>query len=1147
MVVIVVAVAGWSGANLWGQAIYGSIYGQVTDNSGAAVKSAPITVTDETKGTSVQVTTNDIGEYAVHDLIPDVYDIAVAAPGFQKQEIKAIRVSADTSPKVDIKLEVGSVSETVTVTGEIPQLKTDRADVSMVIDEKTVADLPNTGRNFAQLELLLPGAQVMGWSQNHAEDAAGSPTVNVNGQQFSGVSYELDGASNKDPILGQIVINPPLDAIGEAKISTAAYDAQFGQAVAAVVTAQTKSGTNSFHGDLFDYRQTDATEASNPFTQTAPNPVTGRIIPAAKYNQFGASIGGPIVKDKAFFFVDYQGTRQILGSTALVTVPTALAHTSCLAAGSTGCDLSDYLKAGPSGQAYNPRLAGIPAFANNFVPIAEVTPQSLALLALLPTPNTGLAGQTTNNYAGSGNGTSFNDAVDVRIDDQLSGHTHLFGRYSYFNNGTASNTVFGNVVGGQGFSSPTNSFGGSAAGRNQNAVAGMDVAVSPTLLTDFRLGWIRYHVKTAKFDGDTNLATQLGIPGLNIPGQPFTYGSPAFFTDDGTMSPIGSALNVNACNCPLLETEDQYQIVNNWTKIIGRHSLKFGVDLRYARNLRVPSDSNRAGELTFSKNDTASPTAAVSGGLGIATFLLGDVTNMVRYVSTSTDAKESQKRVFDYIEDSWRVTPKLTFNYGLRWEIYFPETVNGKGNGGFADLTTGDIRVAGYGSFNTAEGVGVNLKELAPRIGIAYQLNQKTVIRSGYGRDYDIGVFGTIFGHDVTQNLPVLASQNLTNSGLDTAAFNLKVGPIPFVFPATPSNGLIPFPTNDTVRIRQDPNVFPSIDAWNIAIQRQLTNSSSVTVGYVGNKGTHTFSGDGQETNPNEPLPCFGGLCWNPNPTTAAETNNTNLLKPYYAAFANPQPQGYLYYHDAFNSNYNALQVTFEKRFSQGLQFTANYNYQKAYDEHGEDMLAKYDWGRYDDLRDNQLTAFGNYFLPFGQNQRFASHVPTWANYLIGGYELSTSLQWASGLPFTASYAECGADVPAGPCRPNQASGSFPLSLTGYSPTTHTRTYFVPPGFGGAFTRPAVDTFGTSPQNAFTGPGLFNDDLSLSKTFPIHESIEAQFRMEAFNLFNIINPGNPGNTCIDCTGLGGQNAGVINGMALGTAPRQLEFALTIKF
>src|SRR6266576_1121420 len=652
---IAAIIATCSATKLQGQAIYGSIYGQITDSTGAAVPNATVLVKNVAKGTSVQSTTNSQGEYSVEHLIPDFYDVSVAATGFRGTESKGIRVSADTSPKMDLKLDVGSATETVTVTGEVPQLKTDRADVALVLNEKTVSDLPNSGRNFASLELLIPGTQVMGWSQNTAENPQGSPTVQINGQHFSGVGYELDGAANQDPILGQIVINPPLDAVTEAKITTQNYDAQFGQAVAAVVTAQTKSGTNGFHGDVFDYRRTDATQARNPYTQFAPDPVTGRLLPSAKYNQFGGSIGGPIRKNRAFFFADYQGTRQILGSSWRVTVPTALARSSCLSG--NGCDLSDYLvDRGPQqGQIYNPRVitgTGPAPFVNNFIPAQDVSPQALALLALIPEPN---GSGTSNNYSGSGSGKLHNDSVDVRIDDQLSDRTHACGRYSYFGNGTSSSTILGKG-GGPGFSWATHSFGGTASGRSQSAVLGMDIALSPNLLTDFRLGSHRYHGKTQKYDGTENLASDVGIPGLNL-GDSFTAGAPAFYVEGASgggdgLSNFGSALGVNACNCPLLETEDQYQIVHNWTKIMGTHSLKFGGDLRYARNLRVPSDSNRAGELHFNATDTQNTTDTAltnPGGMGLATFLLGDVTDFSRYVSVSTNAKESQKRMFTYV------------------------------------------------------------------------------------------------------------------------------------------------------------------------------------------------------------------------------------------------------------------------------------------------------------------------------------------------------------------------------------------------------------------------------------------------------------------------------------------------------------------
>src|SRR3984885_3091091 len=467
---------------LRGQAIYGSIYGQVTDQTGSVVPNATITVTDESKNTSVQVTSNAQGEYLVEHLIPDVYDITATASGFQTQENKGVQISADTSPKVDLKLQVGTSTQTVEVTSELPQLKTDRADVAKVFDQRTVSDLPIAGRNFASLELLIPGAQVMAWSQNSAEDFQGSPTVNINGQHFSGVSYELDGAANQDPILGQIVINPPLDAVTEAKIATQNYDAEFGQAVAAVVTSQTKSGTNSFHGDAFDYRRSDAQQARNPYTQNTPDVLSGRLLPPALYSQFGGSIGGPILKDKAFFFGDYQGVRQRIGTSARQTVPTALIHNSCLSG--NGCDLSEYIAArgaGP-GQIYNPRnidpVTGPAAFPNNFIPNAELSPQALALLKLIPLPN---GSGITNNYTAGGNGVVNQNQIDRRVAEQENKKTNTLCPYSFYNNKISAGTIFG-AAGGTGFSSPTNSFGGSADGKSQSAVTGADVALRPNLL-----------------------------------------------------------------------------------------------------------------------------------------------------------------------------------------------------------------------------------------------------------------------------------------------------------------------------------------------------------------------------------------------------------------------------------------------------------------------------------------------------------------------------------------------------------------------------------------------------------------------------------------------------------------------------------------
>src|SRR5271156_1098475 len=288
------------------QATHGSIIGSVTDNTGAAIPGATVTVTDEGKGTSVVVQSNAAGEYEVHELIPDAYDIKVAFQGFQTYETKGIQVNADTSDKVDVKMIVGGSSTTVEVNADtVPVLKTDRADVSTVFSQQDVSSLPINGRNFTQLQLLLPGAQQLGWAHASDENPQGSSQIQVDGQAFGGVSYELDGTDNQDAILGIIVINPALDSISESKITTQNFDAEFGKAVSSIVTVQTKSGTNSFHGSAFDYRESNANLAKDPYTQSTPDPVTGQFIPGGLKNQFGASIGGPIIKDKLFFFCDF--------------------------------------------------------------------------------------------------------------------------------------------------------------------------------------------------------------------------------------------------------------------------------------------------------------------------------------------------------------------------------------------------------------------------------------------------------------------------------------------------------------------------------------------------------------------------------------------------------------------------------------------------------------------------------------------------------------------------------------------------------------------------------------------------------------------------------------------------------------------------
>ncbi|HSU19359.1 MAG TPA: carboxypeptidase-like regulatory domain-containing protein, partial [Acidobacteriaceae bacterium] len=511
------------------QAVYGSIYGAVTDASGAAIPNASVVVSDVEKGTSITLKSNDSGEFSADHLVPDTYNVKVDAQGFTTYQQNGIRVFADTSIKVAASLTVGSQGQTVEVNADaVPQLKTDRADVATVFDSQQIVDLPIPDRNFTNLQLLLPGAQQLGWSHAASEDPQGSKQIEVDGQAFAGVAYELDGTDNQDPILGIIVINPNADSLSETKITTQNFDAEFGKAVASVVTAQTKSGTNSFHGSLFDYRESNANLARDPFTQ-GPSQITAiNPFPGGLKNQFGGSLGGPIMKDRMFFFADYQGVRQKVGISNLQTVPTAHVVSSCLSG--TGCDFSEYLKlpidptTGVSiGTIYQNYPAGSPLagqngkpYPGNIIPNSQLSAQALAFLKLLqpyaPNFNGGTYPGLSQNYAGGGTGGFNSNQWDVRGDWTASARTHVFGRFSRFTDVLTGKTMFG-PAGGAGFG--LGGYGGTSKGANDSLALGADMAVTPKLAADVRLGYYRYNIGTAKYDAGVDLATTLGIPGMN--------------------------------------------------------------------------------------------------------------------------------------------------------------------------------------------------------------------------------------------------------------------------------------------------------------------------------------------------------------------------------------------------------------------------------------------------------------------------------------------------------------------------------------------------------------------------------------------------------------------------------------------------------
>jgi outer membrane receptor protein involved in Fe transport len=1103
--------------SLSAQAVYGSIGGTVTDPSGAVLPGVTVNITSITRQTTDSVVTNESGLFLKERLLPGPYKVQAELTGFKTAVVPRVEVGVDSQTPVQFILEVGQLTDEVTVTGGATLLTTDRADVAMRFDSRQLTDLPVLDRNFTKFLLLTPGTQQLQWQHAASENPQGSTQTMVNGQHFSGTNYQLDGTDNRDPILGIIVINPTLESVGETKITSQNYDAEFGLAVAGVVSVQTRSGTNSLRGSGFEFFQNAALQSRNPFTQFQRDATTGRFIPETKRNQFGASVGGPIVQNRWFYFGDYQGTRATQGGSRLLSVPTAAAR---------GGDLSAY-----GVNIYDPQNRV--QFEGNRIPTGRLSQQAQRILDLIPMPNaTGRDNGTRDNYVAAASESFDENSLNVRIDGRLSDKLNIFGRYSlgdFFRDGPTS---FG-----QGGGQELVSLGGVSDVRNHSLAYGTDYTLSPTMLADFRFGFFKYDVAVLPFDFGTTPAADAGIPGLNTDAT-FASGLPAGFVEGpvGGFN-FGSGLGVNRCNCPLDQVEKQWQMVGNLTKLYGNHSFKFGIDVRRAYNLRVPSDAHRSGELTFATTRTSLNGA---GGLGLATFLLGDVTQLRRYVSANTDARERQWRHFYYAQDTWRVNSKTTLNYGLRLDVINPQTINDAGNAGFLDLNTGEIGVVGIGDIPLNGGVE-NKLNWAPRLGATYQITDRTVLRGGYGRVYDIGVFGSLFGHSVTQNLPVLAVQELNAPSSFDRVFTLSEGPSAPVFPAVPSSGRFPLPNGVFARALPEQQRPPTVDAFNVMVQHQLTPTMSIEAGYVGNRGRDVFAGDGPAININQPS--LNGF------TAGVPQNNR---RPFFNKFG--WTQGIDYFCNCATNSYDSLQAKLTKRFSSGYSANVNYTLQRAR-QHGGDQFetdlpehqglynSDLEYGPPDWDRVHNFVFSLVLELPVGRGREYMSDMSPLMDAFLGGWQVNTNTTIQSGLPFNVTYRDAGQDRDTGPNRPD---------LIGDPDGPKTRDEWfnaIPIGSSGsAFGRPARGTFGNLERNALRGPGYWRVDASAFKHIPFGDDRSVELRVEIVNLFNHVNLGNP-NGEVGVPGNNNTDAGRITSTAFFNADpqRNFQFAAKIRF
>ncbi|MBV8812557.1 MAG: TonB-dependent receptor [Acidobacteriaceae bacterium] len=1130
------AIAFLLAAMAFGQAVSGNISGTISDPSGAAVPNATVTITDLDRGAVYHVQSSSDGNFSQTHLLAGHYQVTVESPGFGKFTANAM-VEIDATTPLDVKLAPASVQTSVEVTDVTPLLTTDRAEIATTLTGTQVQQLPVLDRNVTNLLLIVPGTQLNTWQHSAAENPQQGIQANANGQFFTANGFLLDGTENDSAILGIAVINPDVDSLQEFKVSTSNYEAEFGSAAGALIQATTKSGTNQWHGSLFEYLRNNITNATNPFTQ---------LNPPLRWNQFGGSVGFPVLKDKLFGFFDYQGTRRRTGGSVLTTVPTAAERNGDLSAllGNYIC-ADGSVSTGPcanpamvptteggtvaarDGMVFNPNTgaadgSGREAYTVNGQPnMIPVTAPMQKLLSLLPLPNNGSS--FFNNYISDGVQRFNTDQYDGRVDYNWSTKTHIFGRYTIADFNNYAPAAFGDAGGGP----SAFQFSGDSIDRNQSLALGLDHTFSPTLVTDARFGFYRYRIRVQPNDAGTTPAQDAGLPGLNT-GSPSTTGLPAFYIVGSGGFNFGYGLNVNQCNCPLKETENQFQWVDNWTKITGNHTIKFGADIRRAQQQRIPSDTHRSGEITFNASETGDfgidqlAAGSASTGSGLASYLLGLPATFGRYY-TAYDYYPGlrQTRLFFFGQDSWRVTSKLTVNYGLRWEDYLPQVAAKPGGAGSFDPSTGEVLVAGVGSVPINLGVQAYNKLFEPRIGIAYQAAPKTVVRTGFGISATPSGLGSVFGQGADYNPPIVNAQSVTQSNIYFAPFNLLNGPPVPVNPPVGSNGRYPLPNGIGINYFTDPlNSYriPEVYFWNFTVQQQLTSTMALEVAYVGNVGRHLY----ENVNRNQAVPGPGDL---------------NPRRPFYNPFGLTQ---YLtQYCNCTNSNYNALQTKFQKQFSRGLDFLFTYTWSKAMDYASEGAggapsniyAPQNDYGPASWDRTQEITFTYNWDIPVGRNRHWNLGNNAVADAIVGGWRLSGVNTWGTGLPFTPTvanapllndpdFSQVRADVIGNPSVPNpNASQWFNVA---------------------AFSEP-LQPFrqGTAGRNSLRGPDLWETDVSLSKNVIPSERWRLELRADAFNVFNHVNLGNPSST-IDASG-----AGQITYIQV--PMRQMQFGLHFQF
>jgi hypothetical protein len=1088
----------------FGQAVSGSLLGTVEDASGAAVAKASITAVATNTGTSYQSVTNDTGNYIIPSLPPGQYTVTVSAQGFKKVTHENIDVLLNSSTRVDFDVVPGSVSEEVLVTTAPPLLQTDRADISTKLETRQIEELPmGTNRNFQSLINLVPGASPATFQHSQFFNAQSSLQTQVNGMPRVSNLYQIEGIDDDERTgLLQIMI-PPAEAIQSVDITTNNFDAELGRAMGAVTNVVLKSGTNSFHGSAFEYIQNNAVNARSYF---------GGPLGHLSYNYFGGSIGGPIFKDRLFFFGDYYHSSDHETVSSTFTIPDARYYTPNaqgfidLSPTLTGTANGNGFKTGQifdpttgDGTAAHPRTP----FANNLIPFNKVNPISLDILKRVNAAaaqygklNSTLAlSNPANNYTTTLPFTKGGDSFDTKIDFTLNEKNHISGRYSWQRVNTFQAPAFGSFLGGpQG--------GGFQGHGNQTSYStgvNYDHIFSPTLFTEVRFGVAHLRNNAQPSDYGSNDATALGIPGVNL--DQFTSGQVGLTINGGfTGTLIGYSASV-----PWIRGESNIDFVNNWTKVLHNHTLKAGIDLRRVRDdLLQDQTFSPRGVFNFSEPQTSDSRAAGTNlANDIGSFLLDLPSSTGRDVNTYFPAYR-QWWFFAFASDKWQATSKLTVDLGVRWDFYPPATP--KIAGGFSnyDPVNHNLVIAGIGNNPSNLGLETRYRYFAPRTGLSYRVTDNTVVRLGFGMSYM-----PFSDNSYAYNYPVRSNNSyglvgsspytpaVLGDGVTVATFQAGF-PAPVAVPV-PSNGIIPvtqaLKTQSFFVIPQNfKNAYA--ESWNVAIQQALPSNMSMQVAYVANHGVDL----NVSQNTNNPSIYGGGAA--SQPENVAGYGRTAATNVYFLGYS---------------SNYQSLQASLTKRFSNGLMFTSAFTWGKGLgyatggDDNGGlvffiDQRRNYAPNDYD--RAYNFEQSFTYELPFGRGH---NHLNTGvAAYTLGGWKVSGIISALSGLPFSVYANGTSLNTP-GTAQLANLTGVYKVlhGIGPNSPWLDTTAFSQPSGCPAApapCTSPGV---GNTGRNQFRGPGYVQNNISIFKSFPIWREAALETRFDAFQMTNTPQFANP--------------------------------------